>query len=152
MPDNDWGVQMADRNSNRIAPFLRSKTAMPFLVFLAIIVFLLVTERRAHIFASNGFLALLLLICIGAHFFMHESRRRYVNSAMRIEIHGTCPGIHSRYSPLGLEGRNVTWVGESQHWISIFLPRSLHLGGRRVAKCSSRFGFVQFVNTEADLP
>jgi len=62
---------MEDRKSDGATHFLRTKIGMALLVFLAVAAFLLITEHRAHVFTSNGFLALLLLLCIGSHFFMH---------------------------------------------------------------------------------
>jgi hypothetical protein len=62
---------MNNENRGGISEFFRSRIGITLLVFLAIGSFLLVTEHRAHIFAGNGILALLLFACIGMHFFMH---------------------------------------------------------------------------------
>ena len=41
------------------------------IAFLIVAGLLLAYEHRAHLFAGNAFLALLLVLCIGMHFFMH---------------------------------------------------------------------------------
>jgi Na+/glutamate symporter len=41
------------------------------LVFFAIAALLLGYEHRVHLFVANGLLVLLLLGCVGMHFFMH---------------------------------------------------------------------------------
>lgn len=51
--------------------FWRSRTGTTFLVFLAIAALLLGYEHRVHLFVGNGLLVLLLLGCVGMHFFMH---------------------------------------------------------------------------------
>lgn len=51
--------------------FWRSRTAIALIVFLAIAAALLGYEHRIHIFGGNMFSALLLLIFVGMHFFMH---------------------------------------------------------------------------------
>jgi len=51
--------------------FWRSRAGTTFLVFLAIAALLLGYEHRVHLFAGNGLLVLLLLGCVGMHFFMH---------------------------------------------------------------------------------
>lgn len=51
--------------------FLKSRTGLVFLAFLAIAGFLLAFEHRAHIFTGNGILIALLVACIGMHLLMH---------------------------------------------------------------------------------
>ena len=51
--------------------FLKSRTGIVLIAFLAIAGFLLAFEHRAHIFTGNGFLVVLLAGCIVMHLFMH---------------------------------------------------------------------------------
>lgn len=51
--------------------FWKSRAGVALLVALGIGAFLLIFEHRVHIFAGNGFLALLLLGCVVMHLFMH---------------------------------------------------------------------------------
>lgn len=51
--------------------FWRSRAGIVLLAALGIGAFLLIFEHRVHIFAGNGFLALLLLGCVVMHLFMH---------------------------------------------------------------------------------
>jgi heme/copper-type cytochrome/quinol oxidase subunit 4 len=67
---------MNDKSKNGFGAFLRSRSGFALLVFLAIGAFLLASEHRAHIFTSNGFLVLLLIACVGMHFFMHGGHGR----------------------------------------------------------------------------
>jgi hypothetical protein len=86
---------MNNGSKGGIGQFFRSRFGIALLVFLAIGAFLLITEHMAHIFTGNGFLALLLLACIGMHFFMHGGHRG----------HGGEPG--------GENERRKTMSGES---------------------------------------
>ena len=54
-----------------MSEFLRSRTGIVLLAFLAIAGFLLAYEHRAQLFSGNGLLILLLLACPLMHFFMH---------------------------------------------------------------------------------
>jgi len=51
--------------------FLKSRTGIVLIAFLAVAGFLLAFEHRAHIFTGNGFLIVLLAGCIVMHLFMH---------------------------------------------------------------------------------
>lgn len=51
--------------------FWRSRFGISLIIALAIAAVLLGFEHRVHIFAGNGFLALLLLGCVVMHLFMH---------------------------------------------------------------------------------
>jgi hypothetical protein len=51
--------------------FWRSRAGAYLIVALVIGGLLLGYEHRVHIFASDWTLSLLLLICVGMHFFMH---------------------------------------------------------------------------------
>ncbi len=51
--------------------FWRSRFGISLIIALAIAAILLGFEHRIHIFAGNGFLALLLLGCVVMHLFMH---------------------------------------------------------------------------------
>lgn len=51
--------------------FWRSRVGLTLIVFLAVAAVLLGFEHRVHLFGGNALLALLLLGCIGMHFFMH---------------------------------------------------------------------------------
>jgi len=65
---------MQSQNTNQtggLSGFLRSRTGITLIVFLAIATFYLVTEHTAHVF---GFLPYaLLLLCPIMHLFMHGS-------------------------------------------------------------------------------
>ncbi|MFZ5790100.1 MAG: DUF2933 domain-containing protein [Pseudomonadota bacterium] len=67
---------MKDENGDEVRPFWRSRGGIVLLVFLAIGAFLLLSEHRTHILTSNGFLLLLLIACVGMHFFMHGGHGR----------------------------------------------------------------------------
>lgn len=63
-----------DSSSNQSQPagsFWKTRAGVALIVFLAIAGLVLVLEHRAHIFAGDGLLVLLLVVCIGMHFFMH---------------------------------------------------------------------------------
>ena len=51
--------------------FWRSRIGIALIVFLAVTAFLLVYEHRAHLLSGSGFLLVLLVLCVGMHFFMH---------------------------------------------------------------------------------
>ncbi|PVA08967.1 hypothetical protein DC366_16255 [Pelagivirga sediminicola] len=51
--------------------FWRSRVGISLIIALAIAAVLLGFEHRVHIFAGNGFLAILLLGCVVMHLFMH---------------------------------------------------------------------------------
>ena len=58
----------------RVAPkggFWRSRTGIALIVFLAAASFLLVYEHRAHLLTGSWLLVVLLLLCVGMHFFIH---------------------------------------------------------------------------------
>ena len=52
-------------------PFWKSRMGISLIISLGIAALLLGFEHRIHIFAGNGFLALLLLACVVLHLFMH---------------------------------------------------------------------------------
>ncbi|QIE47722.1 DUF2933 domain-containing protein (plasmid) [Pseudohalocynthiibacter aestuariivivens] len=56
---------------NQEKGFWKSRAGVFLLIALGIGAFLLLFEHRIHIFAGNGVLALLLLVCVGMHLFMH---------------------------------------------------------------------------------
>lgn len=56
---------------DKLPGFWRSRTGIYLIVALLIGGLLLGFEHRVHIFASDWALFLLLLICVGMHFFMH---------------------------------------------------------------------------------
>lgn len=58
-------------SSNHATGFWKSRAGIALLVALGIAAVLLGFEHRVHIFAGNGFVALLLLGCVVMHFFMH---------------------------------------------------------------------------------
>jgi hypothetical protein len=60
---------MTDQHRER-TPFLRSPIGIALCVFLAVAVLLLLLEHGAHVLGAWPLL--LLLLCIGAHFFMHR--------------------------------------------------------------------------------
>jgi len=65
-----------DQSKNDPAPapgFLKSRTGVTLIVFLAVAAILLGFEHRIHIFTGNGLIAALLVVCIVMHFFMHGS-------------------------------------------------------------------------------
>lgn len=67
---------MADHDHSTHEPeprsaFWRSRTGIALLISLAIAAALLGYEHRIHIFGGNMGSALLLLIFVGMHFFMH---------------------------------------------------------------------------------
>ncbi|MEL6204132.1 MAG: DUF2933 domain-containing protein [Pseudomonadota bacterium] len=67
---------MADQDhSHRTPPqsvgFWKSRTGLVLIVFLVVGGALLAFEHRAHLFVGSGPLVLLLLLCVGMHFFMH---------------------------------------------------------------------------------
>lgn len=49
--------------------FLRSPIGLALIGFLAVAAFLLIAEHRAHLFTGNWLLGVLLLACVGMHFF-----------------------------------------------------------------------------------
>ncbi len=51
--------------------FWRSRSGVTLIVVLSVLGFLLVYEHRVHIMGSGLLIWLLLLICVGVHFFMH---------------------------------------------------------------------------------
>lgn len=51
----------------------RSRAGVALIAFLAVAALLLGYEHRVHLFAGNTLAALLLLICVAMHFFMHGS-------------------------------------------------------------------------------
>lgn len=58
-------------DEGRQRPFLNTPTGFAFCVFLVIAGIFLWIEHRAHIFGALPLL-LLLMICLGMHFFMHR--------------------------------------------------------------------------------
>lgn len=52
--------------------FLRSRSAIVLVAFLAIAGLMLTYEHRVHIFTGNRILIALLALCVGMHFFMHR--------------------------------------------------------------------------------
>ena len=68
MNDDNAPVQ-----SNRVqGSFWRSRFGAVLLAFLVIGGLLMAYEHRVHLFSGNLFPTLLLLVCIGMHFFMHR--------------------------------------------------------------------------------
>lgn len=57
--------------------FWRSRAGLVLIGFLAIAGLMLAYEHRVHILTGNGLLAVLLLACIGMHFFMHGGHGRH---------------------------------------------------------------------------
>jgi len=55
--------------------FWRTRTGAVFMAFLGAAGLLLVYEHRVHIFAGNGLLIALLVVCTGMHFLMHRGHR-----------------------------------------------------------------------------
>lgn len=53
--------------------FWRSRTGFALIAGLVVVGVLLAYEHRVHILGSGWFVWLLLLICVGMHFFMHGS-------------------------------------------------------------------------------
>lgn len=51
--------------------FWRSRSGITLIVVLAVIGFLLIYEHRVHILGDGMLIPLLLLACVGVHFFMH---------------------------------------------------------------------------------
>jgi hypothetical protein len=51
--------------------FWRSRWGIALIVFFTVAGFLLIYEHRAHLLTGSGFLVVLLLLCVGMHFFMH---------------------------------------------------------------------------------
>ena len=51
---------------------LGSRAGIVLLAFLAAAALLLGYEHRAHLLSGNGALAVLLLLCVGMHLFMHR--------------------------------------------------------------------------------
>ena len=65
-------METRDRNHSEAGGgFWRSRLGIALLVFFAIAALLLGYEHRVHLFVGNGLLVLLLLGCVGMHFFMH---------------------------------------------------------------------------------
>lgn len=64
-PDHSW------RDPPSSGGFLRSRSAVVLIAFLAIAGVLLAYEHRVHIFTGSGVLIVLLALCVGMHFFMH---------------------------------------------------------------------------------
>lgn len=48
-----------------------ARTRVTLITFLIIAFILLVYEHRVHLFTDNTLLVVLLLLCVGVHFFMH---------------------------------------------------------------------------------
>lgn len=69
MADHDHPID----NPEPEPSFWRSRAGATLIVFLAVAAVLLGYEHRIHIFGGNMFTALLLLSCVGMHFFMHGS-------------------------------------------------------------------------------
>lgn len=57
--------------------WLRSRTGMVFIAFLAIAAFFLITEHTAHLFGVLPYV--LLLLCPLLHFFMHRGHGDHAN-------------------------------------------------------------------------
>lgn len=60
------------RNPPPSGSFLRSRTGVVLIAFLAVAGLLLAYEHRVHILTGDAFLIALLFICVGMHFFMHR--------------------------------------------------------------------------------
>lgn len=69
MADHDHSTHDAEPGRS----FWRSRAGWALIAFLAIAALLLGYEHRVHLFGGNMFTALLLLSCVGMHFFMHGS-------------------------------------------------------------------------------
>lgn len=61
-----------DQSSRAQGSFWRSRFGAVLLAFLVIGGLLMAYEHRVHLFSGNLFPILLLLVCIGMHFFMHR--------------------------------------------------------------------------------
>ncbi len=67
-------------NNEARSPWWRQPTKLPFAVFLAIGAYFVWTEHRVHIIEYLPWL--LVLVCVGMHFFMHGGRgRRHRNDS-----------------------------------------------------------------------
>lgn len=64
-------MSSANRRSTGFGGFVRSRTGIALLVFLAVVGFLLVYEHRAHIPGDYWLLGGLLALCLLMHGFMH---------------------------------------------------------------------------------
>lgn len=56
---------------NRSQSFWKSRAGVVLITFLAVAGLLLAYEHRVHLFTGDWWLAGLLLLCVGMHFFMH---------------------------------------------------------------------------------
>ncbi|MBW7851658.1 MAG: DUF2933 domain-containing protein [Rhodospirillales bacterium] len=68
---------MSHHHSDDWRSFLRSRTGIALLSFLALVIGLAVYEHRAHIFGSQIGLLALLLLCPLMHLFMHGGHRSH---------------------------------------------------------------------------
>lgn len=61
------------QHANRVqGPFWRSRFGTALVVFLVIGGLLMAYEHRMHLFSIELFPILLLIVCVGMHFFMHR--------------------------------------------------------------------------------
>lgn len=61
---------MSNGEKDSVSGFLRSRFGIGVIAFLAVGGYFLWTEHRAHVIEA-GPLILILLFCVGVHFFMH---------------------------------------------------------------------------------
>ncbi len=54
-----------------VVGFWKSRTGIALIVFLGIAGLVLSYEHRDHIFSEYGVLVVLLVLCVGVHFFLH---------------------------------------------------------------------------------
>jgi len=77
-------METRDRNHSEAGGgFWRSRLGIALLVFFAIAALLLGYEHRVHLFVGNGLLVLLLLGCVGMHFFMHGHKHRMLDGRVQ---------------------------------------------------------------------
>lgn len=62
---------METPNRNATSSFWRSRVGLVLLVFVAATGLLMIYEHRAHVLSGDGLLVVLLVACLGSHFFLH---------------------------------------------------------------------------------
>lgn len=80
---------MSHRRSEDWLGFLRSRTGIVLLSFLALVIGLAVYEHRAHIFGSQIGLFALLLLCPLMHLFMHGGHGSHGSHGRQRDNDGT---------------------------------------------------------------
>lgn len=67
-------MNRSDHENHKHEPapgFWKSRAGLVLISFFVVAGGLLAYEHRVHLFAGNGFLVVLLAVCIGMHIFMH---------------------------------------------------------------------------------